>query len=177
MILFHGSSQEVREPRILVLNRTLDYGVGFYTTTSEQQARDWALRRISGAGIAYVNVYAFDETAATHLKRRDFTNPPEEDWVDFVYANRNRRDFVHDYDLVYGPVANDRVYAAFALLVVFAVEYCSENKKFAYVSSDVKSGVLSSPSLRFYTLSSIALLTAIITLGVFTGGQFIYFQF
>ena len=115
MILFHGSSKEVREPRILVPNRTLDYGVGFYTTTSEQQARDWALRRISGAGIAYVNVYAFDETAATHLKRRDFTNPPEEDWVDFVYANRNRRDFVHDYDLVYGPVANDRVYAAFAL--------------------------------------------------------------
>ncbi len=115
MILFHGSSQEVREPRILVPNRTLDYGVGFYTTTSEQQARDWSLRRISGAGIAYVNVYAFDETAATHLKRRDFTNPPEEDWVDFVYANRNRRDFVHDYDLVYGPVANDRVYAAFAL--------------------------------------------------------------
>jgi len=115
MILFHGSAQEVREPRILVPNRTLDYGVGFYTTTSEQQARDWALRRISGAGIAYVNVYAFDETAATHLKRRDFTNPPEEDWVDFVYANRNRRDFTHDYDLVYGPVANDRVYAAFAL--------------------------------------------------------------
>ena len=69
------------------------------------------------------------------------------------------------------------VYAAFALLVVFAVEYCSENKKFAYVGSDVKKGVLSSPSLRFYTLSSIALLTAISALGVFTGGQFIYFQF
>ena len=115
MILFHGSSQEVREPRILFPNRTLDYGVGFYTTTSQQQARDWALRRISGAGIAYVNVYAFDETAAAHLRRLNFTNPPEEDWVDFVYANRNRRDFVHDYDLVYGPVANDRVYAAFAL--------------------------------------------------------------
>ena len=40
MILFHGSLQIVREPHILVLNRTLDYGAGFYTTTSEQQARE-----------------------------------------------------------------------------------------------------------------------------------------
>lgn len=29
--------------------------------------------------------------------------------------NRRQRGFVHDYDVVYGPVANDRVYAAFAL--------------------------------------------------------------
>lgn len=76
MILFHGSLQIVKEPRILVPSRTLDYGAGFYTTTSEKQA---------------------------------------EDWVDFVHANRTRRGFTHDHDLVYGPVANDRVYAAFAL--------------------------------------------------------------
>ncbi|MFS2874417.1 DUF3990 domain-containing protein [Bacteroides thetaiotaomicron] len=30
-------------------------------------------------------------------------------------SNRILKDFKHDYDLVYGPVANDRVYAAFAL--------------------------------------------------------------
>lgn len=29
--------------------------------------------------------------------------------------NRTQRDYVHEYDLVYGPVANDKVYAAFAL--------------------------------------------------------------
>ena len=29
--------------------------------------------------------------------------------------NRRQRGFVHDFDVVYGPVANDRVYAAFAL--------------------------------------------------------------
>lgn len=115
MILYHGSPQIVSEPRILVPNRTLDYGVGFYTTTSEQQARDWALRRISGDECAYVNVYEFDEAVAADLKRLNFSNPPEEEWVDFVYANRNQRGFTHDNDLVYGPVANDRVYAAFAL--------------------------------------------------------------
>ena len=40
---------------------------------------------------------------------------PTEEWVDFVYANRNDRNFNHTYDFVYGPVANDKVYAAFAL--------------------------------------------------------------
>ena len=116
MILFHGSSQIVRTPLILNPNRTLDYGAGFYTTTSEQQAHDWALRRITGNKTGYVNVYEFDETAAASvLKRLNFSNPPEEDWVGFVYANRNQRGFTHDNDLVYGPVANDRVYAAFAL--------------------------------------------------------------
>lgn len=115
MILYHGSLQMVLEPRILRPNRTLDYGVGFYTTTSEEQARDWALRRITGNESAFVNVYEFDKLSAASLKWLNFSNPPEEDWVDFVYANRNQRGFTHDYDLVYGPVANDRVYAAFAL--------------------------------------------------------------
>ena len=40
---------------------------------------------------------------------------PTEEWVDFVMRNRTERGFTHDYDIVYGPVANDRVYAAFAL--------------------------------------------------------------
>ena len=115
MILFHGSLQIVREPHILVPNRTLDYGAGFYTTTSEQQAREWILRKLSGEESGFVNVYEFNENAAEGLKRLDFSNPPGDEWVDFVHANRTRRDFTHDYDLVYGPVANDRVYAAFAL--------------------------------------------------------------
>lgn len=42
-------------------------------------------------------------------------NQPTEEWVDFVHQNRTVKGFQHDYDIVYGPVANDRVYAAFAL--------------------------------------------------------------
>ena len=115
MILFHGSLQIVREPRILVPTRTLDYGSGFYTTTSEQQAREWVLGKLSHSDIGYINVYVFDEQKALALDRLSFDNPPGEDWVDFVHANRTQRGFTHNHDLVYGPVANDRVYAAFAL--------------------------------------------------------------
>ncbi|MBE6244123.1 MAG: DUF3990 domain-containing protein [Bacteroidales bacterium] len=115
MKLYHGSLQIVKEPRILVPSRTLDYGAGFYTTTSPKQAKEWVLRKLAEGEVGYVNVYEFDEKATAELKRLDFSNPPAEDWVDFVHNNRTKRGFSHSFDLVYGPVANDRVYAAFAL--------------------------------------------------------------
>ena len=40
---------------------------------------------------------------------------PTEEWDDFMMNNRTNKDFNHDFDVVYGPVANDKVYAAFAL--------------------------------------------------------------
>ena len=64
--------------------------------------------------MGFVNVYELNESALNSLKCLFFDSPTEE-WVDFVMKNRTQRGFVHDYDVVYGPVANDRVYAAFAL--------------------------------------------------------------
>lgn len=40
---------------------------------------------------------------------------PTEEWVNFVMKNRTERGFVHDYDVVYGPVADDSVYTQFTL--------------------------------------------------------------
>lgn len=115
MKLYHGSLQIVKEPQIIIPDRTLDYGVGFYTTTSSKQAKEWTIRKLKGKKVGYVNVYEFDEKSAAKLKRLIFCNPPADDWLDFVHYNRTKRGFSHSYDLVFGPVANDRVYAAFAL--------------------------------------------------------------
>ena len=41
MTLYHGSLEIVEHPLIREANRPLDYGTGFYTTTSLQQARRW----------------------------------------------------------------------------------------------------------------------------------------
>ncbi|MBQ3635550.1 MAG: DUF3990 domain-containing protein [Bacteroidales bacterium] len=114
MKVYHGSQEIVREPEIRQSNRTLDYGSGFYTTTSEKQAEDWVRRRVQKGGIGYVNVYELDEELKSAMNILSFDKPTEE-WVDFVMKNRTQRGFTHNYDLVYGPVANDRVYAAFAL--------------------------------------------------------------
>lgn len=116
MKLYHGSLEIVQKPEIRKANRTLDYGSGFYTTTSYEQAEAWVRRRMDEAkhNRGYVNVYDIQETIPTSLRLLIFQSPTEE-WVDFVMRNRTERGFVHDYDIVYGPVANDRVYAAFAL--------------------------------------------------------------
>jgi len=117
MRLYHGGLQVVSAPEIREPNRTLDYGFGFYTTTSIKQAEDWVLRHSSDnpkPSVGYLNVYEADLELIKNGNCLWFDAPTEE-WVDFVYVNRNDRLFSHTYDFVYGPVANDRVYAAFTL--------------------------------------------------------------
>jgi hypothetical protein len=116
MILYHGSLERITSPEIREPNRTLDYGAGFYATTSFGQAEEWVRRRMreSMANKGYVNEYALDLELLRHLNCLLFESPTEE-WLDFVMKNRTERGFTHDYDVVYGPVANDKVYAAFAL--------------------------------------------------------------
>ena len=116
MKIYHGSIDKVEVPEIRESNRTLDYGRGFYTTTSFKQAEDWVRRRMSEnkVSVGFVCVYELDESALHDLKALVFETPTDE-WVDFVMQNRTQKGFVHEYDLVYGPVANDRVYALFAL--------------------------------------------------------------
>ena len=115
MKLYHGSIHQVIEPQILEPKRTLDYGSGFYTTTDYRQAAEWAARRLCKENpVAYINVYEADIELIRQANTLWFDAPTEE-WVDFVYANRNDINYSHTYDFVYGPVANDRVYAQFAL--------------------------------------------------------------
>ena len=115
MKLYHGSLEVVEKPEIRQSNRTLDYGSGFYTTTDYAQAEQWAKRRLKNhKDGAYVNIYEIDIETVRKANTLWFDSPSEE-WVDFVYSNRNDRNFTHKYDYVYGPVANDRVYAQFAL--------------------------------------------------------------
>ncbi len=116
MILYHGSLERITQPEIRQPNRTLDYGAGFYTTTSNIQAEEWVRRRMKEKMVAqgYVNEYYLDTDLLAGLHCLFFDSPTEE-WLDFVMKNRTDRHFTHNYDIVYGPVANDRVYAAFAL--------------------------------------------------------------
>ena len=114
--IYHGSLEVVCNPEIRQPNRSLDYGMGFYATTSFDQAKRLVERRMKDKGVAigYVNVYELDDDATKHLKALIFKKANEE-WVNFVMKNRTERDFTHDYDIVYGPVADDSVYTQFTL--------------------------------------------------------------
>ena len=105
MKIYHGSIEKVEKPEIRIAShRTLDYGYGFYTTTSYAQSKDWVKRRMDHlqAPKGFVNVYEFDKDAIRNLKCLIFDSPTE-DWVDFVMNNRTIKGFEHDYDIVYGP--------------------------------------------------------------------------
>ena len=114
MTLYHGSLEIVKKPQILQANRPLDFGTGFYTTTSLQQARRWVKLRMeqSQASVGFINIYEY--TPKRDLRTRLFRSANEA-WVDFVHANRTVQDYNHDYDIVTGPVANDNVYLSFNL--------------------------------------------------------------
>ncbi|MBO7144480.1 MAG: DUF3990 domain-containing protein [Salinivirgaceae bacterium] len=115
MKLYHGSNTIIEQPQLLKPIRTLDYGSGFYTTTSEQQAREWIIKKTKDdSNHKYVNIYEINEDDLSQLKVLRFDKPTDE-WVDFVMHNRQDETFTHDYDIVYGPVANDRVYLQFGL--------------------------------------------------------------
>ena len=116
MKVYHGSLEIVKKPAIRESNRTLDYGVGFYLTSSYEQAQLWVHRKLNATTIrqGYVNVYEYNPEVEPALKILNFEAPTEQ-WLDFVMSNRMDRAFIHDYDIVKGPVANDRVYAAFAI--------------------------------------------------------------
>ena len=116
MKIYHGSIEQICSPEIREPNRRLDYGAGFYATTSYEQAERWVQRKMreSKTCKGYVNIYEFDKQAMYTLKTLSFPTPTAE-WIDFVMLNRTKQGYTHDYDIVYGPVANDHVYAALAL--------------------------------------------------------------
>ena len=117
MILFHGSTDLVDKPEIRVSEAYLDFGTGFYTTTSYEQAERWArikMRR-KNVAVGYVSVYEFDyEAAIRSFSIKQFTQADME-WITFVSANRNGEKVTGDFDMHIGPVADDNVYRSIRL--------------------------------------------------------------
>lgn len=108
MILYHGSNMQVNKPRILESLRALDFGAGFYTTSSREQAEKWAgiVTKRRRTGVPTISSYSFGEKAVAELKILKFDSP-DGDWLDFVVANRKEQPVSEEYDLIIGPVADD----------------------------------------------------------------------
>ena len=109
--LYYGSTVAVKSPSIRPGRPNADFGKGFYTTTNFEQAVRWAhiKQEREEAQRAVVSVYEFDESLLDNPEWniRHFTGA-DEPWLLFVTDCRKSRR--HDYDLVQGPVANDKVF-------------------------------------------------------------------
>lgn len=111
MELFHGSNVVVRRPVLLENQRNLDFGKGFYTTTDYEQARKWAERsaRIRKTGHASVSVFELQDDCLASLNILKFDHADEK-WLDYITVNRKgiNADKYDNWDIVWGPVANDQ---------------------------------------------------------------------
>lgn len=109
--LYHGSTVAVRKPSLRPGRPNADFGKGFYTTSNLEQAVRWAhiKQEREEAERAVVSIYEFDESLLKNpdLIIRQFTGA-DEPWLYFVTDCRKSRP--HEFDLVQGPVANDKVF-------------------------------------------------------------------
>lgn len=113
MILYHGSNQVIDKVNLLKSRPNKDFGRAFYLSDTFQQAEEMALFKseVEG-GTPVVNKFTFDENIMKSSSLRVLTfKEYSEEWARFVFANRDSAngELLHDYDIVYGPIANDRV--------------------------------------------------------------------
>lgn len=112
--LYHGSNTKIEVPDLLHSKPFKDFGRGFYLSADKQQAWDMAFQKVSQTkeGKAEVTEILFDETVMSSGNLKVLRYPDySEEWDLFVLANRNKNNVqpIHDYDIVYGPIADDGV--------------------------------------------------------------------
>jgi len=112
MTVYHGSNVEIRHIDLSKGELHRDFGQGFYVTKFRHHAEHWAKRKSRFKHNGFVSEYEFHHSALADrkCKIKQFENYDAE-WLDFVVLNRNKKNPIpaHDYDIVEGPVADDKV--------------------------------------------------------------------
>lgn len=123
--LYHGTDCLFDAPDLAKCNPNKDFGRGFYLTPDLAAAKRMAERANErdgwSGGPRYVLAYLLDEAAIADLTVKRFALPLNEECARFVMANRLPRARAADhnrdnrYDLVIGPVADDKMVGLFKM--------------------------------------------------------------
>lgn len=122
MKIYHGTNIEFGAIDLQLCPPNRDFGQAFYTTSIKEHAvrRAEEIVRKSKDGKVTVLEYEFDFDEIIKrnpkLKIKRFDNICAE-WAEFVMLNRLRKEGEpqHEYDIVEGPVANDKMFRQFQL--------------------------------------------------------------
>ena len=110
MILYHGSNVAIEQVDLQMSKPNKDFGKGFYLSENEAQAMEMArLKAFTFGGEPIVSRFEFDSSLmhSSSIRVKIFKDYSEE-WANFVFANREGQ-ITEQYDIVYGPIANDKV--------------------------------------------------------------------
>ena len=107
--LYHGSNVEVQSPSLRYSRKELDFGAGFYTTTDLDQAKRWAARvtKVRRKGQPTVTQYSVNRATWAGLSILYFEHA-DVDWLRLVVGHRIGDTTGDEYDIIAGPVADDR---------------------------------------------------------------------
>lgn len=113
MRLYHGSSLVIDKIDMSLSKVGKDFGCGFYLSPDREQAEKMAAKKAEQlhCDTACVTEFECNESLMkSELRVLEFEGYSKE-WAEFVLENRKNRtrQNIHDYDVVYGPIANDDV--------------------------------------------------------------------
>lgn len=112
MILYHGTNMAFEVIDLTKSKPNKDFGRGFYLSADYDQAMEMAKTKVEqlGTGAPTVLCYEVNDAAMSELQVLRFDGYTKE-WAQFILLNRNNSSSVpaHAYDIVIGPIANDRV--------------------------------------------------------------------
>jgi len=113
MRVYHGSYTKIEVIDLEKCEIGKDFGRGFYVTKIREQAEFWAERKgLSNKTTGFVTEFDFNENAFQYFRFKVLQfGGYNEEWLDFVAINRNPKAIqpTHDYDIVEGPVADDKI--------------------------------------------------------------------
>lgn len=112
MKLYHGTNMDFSKIDITKSKPNKDFGQGFYLSADYEQAKNMANIKFEQMefGKPLVQEYLVDENEMKQLKCLNFEDYSE-DWAKFILLNRNNASPTpaHNYDIVIGPIADNRV--------------------------------------------------------------------
>lgn len=110
MIVYHGGTETIKYPIAAAGRPRLDFGQGFYVTGIKAQAESWAerMQRIREKN-GVVNIYELDDKTLKKNFIYHCFDQYDNEWLQFIVANRMGIKDVTQYDVIEGGVANDRV--------------------------------------------------------------------
>ncbi|GHT58208.1 hypothetical protein AGMMS50239_02310 [Bacteroidia bacterium] len=114
--LYHGSNCDFTTVDLSKSKDKRDFGKGFYLTTLQSQAKDWAAVLFARYGGDGVFVYEFEFEMNEELTIKQFDGVSE-DWLKMIKENRVQGGTQHNFDIIRGAVANDKTNRTLALFV------------------------------------------------------------
>lgn len=113
MKLYHGSNMRIEQVDLSFSKPNKDFGRAFYLSDDYSQAEELAnLKATFLGGKPIISTFEFDENLISEgeIKFKSFEGYTEE-WAHFIYDHRNDEQgrTLHDFDVVYGPIADDKV--------------------------------------------------------------------